>query len=312
MCKTKLLWILTGTFWAVYGFDVKPAVQKASAVNSVDAPSLGYAVSPAGPQLRVILGVPGSARFSDPIPLPDTALAVDLPPGQRWALVTTDADLLVFNPATGQATPLASGVPDSYAFSPSGKRLGIYLKTAGKIAIYKGLPDSPILESTTEIGSFDSLAVGDAAGFVYSSAGRVYFNPGNDADQFLYESASLGPVVFESGASAIVLFDGANASLVEVAVSGGSTRIVATGFGAPDRLFAWTDRVAAGSSSQGTLWMIDSATGTIAMPQSVPVSRIVPTQLAGTFLLSFDDGQPAWLSGPEGVSFVPAMQPSVQ
>ena len=49
--------------------DVKQ--QAAALSNLVDLPSIGYVVRAEIPELRAMLGVPGAARFSEPIPLPD-------------------------------------------------------------------------------------------------------------------------------------------------------------------------------------------------------------------------------------------------
>jgi hypothetical protein len=102
-----------------------------------------------------------------------------------------------------------------------------------------------------------------------------------------------------------VLFDGASASLVGVALVNPTPRVIAAGVGTCDRLFATSETIYAGDSVAGTLTTVNYANGSVAT-QNVRVSRIVPSRLPGTVAVSFDASEPAWLVNAQGVSFVPA------
>jgi hypothetical protein len=279
--------------------------------SSVDSPMMGYVVRPeatpqmnVGPELRAMLGIPGAARFSDPLPLPDSTVAAEVAPGHAWVLVIRAADALAYIPASQLSTPLpGGGVPQAWAFSPSGSRMALSYPDRGEIVLLSGLPGNPKIEKTLAIAAFDSFAAGDNGTLVYSSGNQLFTGDG----QFLYGSDRLGAMSFAAARDSIILFDSAIASLVEVGVLNASSRVVATGLAAaPDTLFAGADRIYAGNTAAGTVSLIEYADGSIAS-QNVNVSRIAPSAIAGTMLVSFDWNGPAWLIGVQGVSFVPAI-----
>ena len=281
--------------------DIKST--SAVANGSVDSPSMGFAVRPDGSELRAILGVPGAARFSDPLPLPEGVTAAEMAPGQGWAFLIRSSDSLAFRPGSSlEGAALPGGVPSAWVFSPSGSRMALFFADRGEVALVSGLPLSPKLDRTLKIGAFDAAAVGDSGGFIYSVEGRLY----DSKSQFVYESAGLGTYAFAAGRDAIVMFDNATASLVELDLTSTSTRVIAAGFGTPDRLFAASDKIYAGSSAAGTFWTIGYADGSVT-EQSVPVSRITPSGFLGTMLVSLDSEGPSWLVNAQGVSFVPAV-----
>src|SRR5690349_2902867 len=47
-------------------------------------PVIGYAAQSSPPELRAIVGVPGAAVFSEPLPLPDNVTRIRLAPGQSY------------------------------------------------------------------------------------------------------------------------------------------------------------------------------------------------------------------------------------
>ncbi len=281
--------------------DVKQSSTASGAANSVDSPAFGYVVRGDTPELRAMLGVPGSARFSDPIALPEGTLRADVAPGHRWVLVIRSKDAAVYLPDSNAVLPLAgTGVPAAWAFSPSGSRLALFSADRGEVALISGLPNSPKVESTLKIAQTDSFAMADTGTFVYTAGNRILNSDGG----LVY--ATAGVMAFEPSSDQMVVFDAATSSLTEVSIGTGSARVIAAGVAAPDRLFAGSDRLYAGDSVAGTVSLIEYADG-FSVTQSVPVSRIAPSAISGTMVVSFDSDGPAWLVNSQGVSFIPAI-----
>jgi hypothetical protein len=294
------------------------ALAPAADLSSIDSPVMGYVVRPSPvpaktggprtPELRAMLGVPGAARFSDPMMLPSDTVSVEMAPGLGWMLLIRSASITVFQPATQTEIALpgglpAAGVPSSWAFSPTGSRLALFYPNPGEVVLLSGLPAAPKLESTVKVAPFDSFAAGDNGGFVYSTGNRVFTGDG----QLLYQSqGSLGPVAYEAGRDAIALFDGSNSSLMEVALAGAVARVIAAGVGTCDQIFAAVDKVYTTSVAAGTVSIVDYVSGSINSLQVVASARIIPSAVAGTMLVSFESREPAWLVNAQGVSFVPA------
>src|SRR5262245_7262972 len=84
---------------------------------------LGYVVQSTPLEVRAVLGVPGSSRFSEPLVLPESTIGVRMAPGHEWALVMREGlPPLAWQPETDQRAQLdlIDGTPDQIAFSPSG------------------------------------------------------------------------------------------------------------------------------------------------------------------------------------------------
>ena len=282
--------------------DVKQTLSS----SSVDAPAIGYVVrtpdsSTGVPELRAMLGIPGAARFSDPIALPEGTTAADVAPNHGWVLAIRGTEALAFQPISNTATSIARlGTPSAWAFSPSGTRVALFYADRGNVVVMSGLPGTPKLESTLRFAQLDSFAIGDNGAFVYAAGDRIMNSDGG----LVYQAS--GPMAFEPGRDVLVVYDGANSNLVETAVAGASSRIIAGSVDAMDRLFAGSDRVYAGNSTAGTLSSIDYSSGLI-VTQNVAVSRISPSSIQGTVLVSAEADGPAWLVNAQGVSFVPAV-----
>lgn len=278
--------------------------------SSVDSPLIGYVVRPAGPagssqgpELRAMLGVPGAARFSDSMPLPKGTRTAEAAPGLAWILSIRPSGAAAYQPGSQTLVALpVSGMPASWAFSPTGTRVALYFADRGEVALISGLPGNPSLDSTIKVAPFDSFAAGDNGGFVYASGNRVFTSSG----QLVYAaSATLGPVAYETGRDAVVAYDGG--SLMEAALTGSvAPRALASGLAACDKLFASMDKIYASDSKAGTLSIVNYADGSVSS-QNVRVTRIVPSAVAGTVVVSLEAAEPAWLVNAQGVSFVPAV-----
>jgi hypothetical protein len=314
---TRIQYLVAGACTAAilsipaFAADVKLDAKQSASVTptSVDSPSIGYVINSKKLELRAILGVPGAARFSDPLPLPAGTRSAEMASGQAWVLLFRATDMAAYQPASQTAMALpSSGIPTAWAFSPSGSRLALFNRVLGTMTTFSGLPASPTLESTLQITQPDQFAISDNGSLVYVSGGQVYTGAGHS----VYQSSALGPVAFEATRDLLVLFDSATGSLVEIDPSNPSPRSIANGFGTPDLLFAASDRIYAGNTSGATVWTLDYSAGLVAT-QNVSVTRIVPSGIAGTVLVSYTALGPAWLVNAQGVSFVPsALTPAAQ
>lgn len=266
--------------------------------QQVDSPVLGYWIG-AGPQLRAMLGIPGAARLSDPLPVPDGTTAVDMASGGAWVLVQRATDCLALNPALNQMAAIANFAPASWAYSPSGTWLALYDAGSGQIRTYSGLPAAPKPEASLAAPAFDQLAISDAGAVVFAAGGSLTDKSG----ALLYQSnAPLGPIAFAVARQQLYAFDAASGGLMELS---NAPRVVAAGFGKPDALYV-SDRAYAGDSASGVLWAVDLASGS-ATAITVPVSRITGARLGGAVFVSLRGDSPVWLLNGSNLSFVPAL-----
>ena len=279
-------------------------VKQTAGPNQVDSPSFGYVVrTPADGslELRAILGIPGAARFSDPIALPDGTFSAEPAPGQGWVLAIRSNEAVAFLPTSGATTSIARiGTPSAWAFSPSGSRLALFYPDRGNVLLMSGLPANPKLESTVRVAQLDSFAISDNGILAYSADHKIL----NSGGGLIFNAA--GPFTFEPGRDSLILFDGVNSNLLEVAAAGAATRVIAGGITAPDQILAGTDAIFLGNTSAGTVSLVAYSDGSIST-RSVSVSRFLSTSIAGTVLVSSDTDQPTWLVNAQGVSFVPAI-----
>lgn len=287
--------------WTMLVGQVHPST--AGPDSRVDSPVIGYWTRSDGTELRAMLGVPGAARLSDPIALPDGTVHADPATGAGWVLVTRAGECLALDPATGVAASIASIAPDAWTYSPSGTRLALYEAPRGRVTTYSGLPGAPKIETTVVAGTFDSWAISDSGDLALARSGVIVDGSGNQR----YQSAQLGPLAFEAGSGALLVFDSASGSLIEIGPGNGAPqRVVASGFGTPSTLYG-SDRVAyAGDSGAGQLWTVDLGSGSITN-WNVPVSRIAASRIAGAVFVSLRGDGPVWMVGPQGITFVPAL-----
>ena len=122
-----------------------------AADGALNRPVLGYAVQVSPPELRVILGVPGAAVFSEPLSLPRRTTRLRLAPGQQYAIIEsadeTPAALLLNGAATGGIVtiPGAARAFDFVSFSPSGRSAVLISQAFGRLQVIDGLPQTPQL-----------------------------------------------------------------------------------------------------------------------------------------------------------------------
>src|SRR5260370_25989847 len=107
-----------------------------------------------GTEMGAVLGGPGAATLSPPIPLADGVTRIHLAPAQRWALAEqaggAGLGLISFIGAVPGAVQLIDGAlstPDRVSFSPNGRAAALF--SAGTVQVLRGLDSAPTVAMQT-------------------------------------------------------------------------------------------------------------------------------------------------------------------
>jgi hypothetical protein len=299
----------------------------------IAGPVAGYVAESSGPVLRAILGVPGSFRFSDPLPLPDGVTRVHMAPGQDFALVErAGSGLAVLSLSGGTVDRLtaidgALAAADWVAFSPQAGSAILFSASANRLQVLAGLPEAPRvameLDTTTLPGPPRTGAVSDDAQTLLVASGRgVYLvSPEGGAAQLLLPAIEVVSLaLFRNGVDAAV-WDGGTGTihLLQNVKSAPVEHVLSSGMRGPGKLYPSWD---GGSlfvvtpGAKGVL-SIDLASGEIqSFDSSAAPVTLDPLRNHDTFLISARPHQPAWifyLDGTAGrVVFVPAANPMTE
>lgn len=289
----------------------------------LDAPVLGFVARSQPLELRAVLGVPGAARMSDPLALPEGVTALHLAPGQAWAVALREGAPALAWPIDREGAFELSAVaatPDLIAFSPSGKEAVFFWREGGRLVIYGGLPENPrVLREAAELtwaADLQFLALADGGEWMAgcASAGQLLLIATPDlAPVPLYSSGTLAGAAFLGRSTDLVVADSAAARvlLFERPAEQSAARVLlaaADGLESPDLLWGGVaGRLMVGSRRQGRIWTIDLASGSARSIES-PVDALQPLRLQGLMMVSSNPDQPAWLvhaAGPtERLTFV--------
>ena len=288
---------------------------------------LGYVVESPRLALRTILGIPGAARFSDPLPLPESATYARVAPGQAYALVefaNGDPAVLPLNGVTtGQATPIPKALQaaDLVAFSPSGRSAVLYSATAGRLQVIAGLPAAPRILQDLDAGMLPgqptAAAVSDDAGSVLlASDGAVDMLLSGGPIRRLLSLTGSAALTFFPNSSQAAIADRSAGSLYLVQRAGDSvsTMLLAIGLQAPDEMSATADGqgLLTTNRENRSIGFVNSRTGEM-KTVTLPISPVRMDRLANmeTFLIAAEPGQPAWIISRERsdvlATFVPAV-----
>jgi len=146
--------------------------------GAVAGPSSGFVFDGAAQSLRPVLGVPGASILGDPLSFGFALTSASVAPAQDLAVVSAaDGSLHIFRLASGASTERTvdglSIVPERVVFSPSGTSAALY--AAGKAQILTGLPDSPALAGTLDLGGAPSAFAlsDDGAYLLYALGGSI-------------------------------------------------------------------------------------------------------------------------------------------
>jgi hypothetical protein len=150
-------------------------------------PTLGYLFDSSGKSIRPLSGIPGSASVDSGLAVSSKLEKASISPNRKFAVaeVKDGEHLLVVTLSGGSAlSSELDGTPgsaDQVAFSASGSTAAIWSLAAGKIQVWKGLPEQGTLYKEIDFAELSALAVsddGDAVavatgdGLVLASAGK--------------------------------------------------------------------------------------------------------------------------------------------
>jgi hypothetical protein len=148
----------------------------ASLCDASDAftpPVIGYVAGQPANEVRAIIGTPGAARVTLPLPLPSGITRVAVAPGRTFGIASmqdVESLVLLHSLDTEPAATLIVGAMKSFdraVFSPSGKAAVVYGAECGCVQTISGLPGEPEVRT---VGALDreaiALAVSDDASIV--------------------------------------------------------------------------------------------------------------------------------------------------
>lgn len=300
------------------GLGIGCAYAQGSAVpNLVSAPVVGLLSNPDRTEVRALLGVPGAATLSDPIPLPLSVANVYLAPGQRWAIVKNTLGealgVMSFTGAkAGSVSPIAGAMaaPDSVSFSPTGTAAALMSATTGTLQILTGLGSTPQLGMTFQVSDLmraglPAAAVSDdgSLAVALTGDGSVYLLSGTNPRQLIFRAGSAAGMAFFPNRASVAIVDGSGggASVIDnLTISPGAKR-VASGLSIPP------GQVLVQPSLDGQSIFTAATGGRTGIRIDISSGQVQTVQLAvnsdslerlrngDTFLLSALPGASAWL-----------------
>ena len=262
------------------------AVFAADTKERIDAPMTGFSYS--GGELRAMLGVPGAARWSDAVRLPEGTASVRLAPGHRFALLQLENGEAGVLDLEGFGYRAIGPVSlDGLTFSPT----GAFAAVSG--ALLSGLPANPeVLAIPAQDGR---MAVSDTGTMAVATGGKLL----RGGAQLLDCSGCAFAFALRSETMVVV----ADGKLMEISESG-ARREIASGVRA-EFLQADANSVVAATSETVAAW--DRASGLVVRAEeSATVTKLEAGRLGGSYILSDDEGAPVWMfTMSDGVRLAP-------
>jgi hypothetical protein len=293
--------------------------------TTITGPLAGYVVE-SGPALRAIVGVPGSFRFSAPLPLPEGVTRVHVAPAQDFALVER-ADsafgvLSLSGGTVGRVTAVdgAMAAADWVAFSPAAGSAILFSSSAHHLQVINGLPDAPRvameLDTTSLPEQPHTAAVSDDGRvFLIASLHSVYVVPREGAAQLLMSAREIVSLaIFRNGTDAVVSDRGTGSvHLLQNVSTAPVERMLASSLKGLGKLYPSWDggTVFVARPGMKTVSSIDMASGEVRSFDSGATPVLLhPLRNRDTFLISARPRQPGWVFYREGstgrIVFVPA------
>ena len=232
--------------------------------------------------LRVIEGLPGAMRLSEPVEPPASTLRMWAAPRHQWVLVEqANGRLSAWEWRTGRLTSIAATGATRHAFSPSGHDLALAyedelvlitgLPATPRVTLRRTLPFPPAVIAVSD--GADQAALIDAEGAVYAANGERMAN-------------GVTALAFVPGTLDISVLDASRGELRLVRAAG--EQILATGLEGASALWAGRDKfVVLGSA--GVLWRITRES--VSTEEMDPGSAVQETQFEGTLVVTGGEPQ---------------------
>jgi hypothetical protein len=256
-----------------------------------ETPVLGYARESAGGSIRPILGVPGAAALAAPLPLDKDQALLAVAPERDYALVTGPVGGSIVRWSRGQLTStrfegLGKG-EGRIVFSPTSS--SVALETAGRVAIWTGLPDAPVLARLLpQAAGADVLAVADDGQAVaWARGGEVYLCQAGET-ALVAQGGRISGLAFARGGAELAAADQA-LDQITVVRSDGSRAVLARGLQKPTHVAYSADgrKLAVASSATSSVALIDLATRDLtAASCECNVEALVPARGNAVFRLT--------------------------
>jgi hypothetical protein len=293
--------------------------------STITGPVAGYAVESSGPELRAIYGVPGSYRFSDPLPLPDGVTRIHMAPGQDFALVergNAGLGILFLSGGTVDRVAAVDGAlaaVDWVAFSPAAGSAVLFSLSANRMQVLSGLPDTPRVTMDLDASTLPELpltgAVSDDGQMLLVASGQaLYLVPPDGAAQLLLSAGEIVSVVMLRNGTDAAVSERSTGS-VHILQGIGSApvdRLLASGLAGIGKLYPASNGKAIFAARPGAkaMSLIDLVSGDIqSFDLDVAPVMLYPLRNRDTFLISARPHQPGWIFFRDGdaghVVFIP-------
>lgn len=186
----------------------------------IDGPVLGYVFDEKTRVVRAILGIPGSSRFSEPMPMGEISLdKAWIAPGRSYAIaVRADRKVERLDLLTGKATEIEGDVPDQVVWSAKGSAAAL-LYRQGRIRVFTNLDSSPEAGIDASAGTGLPAAAVSDDGLVVLAIGRAEqgttltaFREGGE-ERLLLTAPDLNRVAFLNGSRDAIVSDAAERKL---------------------------------------------------------------------------------------------------
>ncbi len=278
------------------------------------APVLGFIAGDGPTQVRVIVGIPGSASFTTDISLSSSKSRVSIPPLQQYVLTETEVPqaltVVAFSGVNPGSPALISGAlpgADLVSFSPSGTTAVLYFSASQRLQVIAGLPAQPIVARDVvvsgSVAPFRTIAVSnDASLVVGTTVDTVVVVAASGLAQPVYASSSLGNLALIPQTADAIVWDFGTGSLIRLrGLSGAVTdEIIASNLS-----FGADSSVQVPGSSQSILVADPSSNAVVSFDLTThaatriatarPPRLLTPLRAPNIFLLSADSNTSAWI-----------------
>ena len=316
--------------WAADGKAARPNLIHPTDSAGVDArgpigqPVLGFVAENSPVHLRAIVGVPGSASLSDPLPLPDDATLLRLAPDQTYALVQrSSADPVVLRLKTSGGAPIqlpgALQKPDFIAFSPKGRSVLLYSADTARLQVISGLPNSPSITWDIDTSSFleqpvDAAISDDSTLALFTSTNAVYRLDRAGVAQQLLSVRQAAALSFLPETTQAAIGDRGAGTFYLLRSDSGPAVQIASGLTEIDKLAPAADgqSIWFTSPSGKAISSLNLKTAELrTIPLPISPSRLDGLRSRGMFLIATAPGAPTWMlyqptDGDIQATFVPA------